>query len=164
MNITGLDDESFFDSDISGRATRLTNATSGIDITNYSIPEKMFAFWFRPLFFDAPGVLGLIVSFENLFYLMAFAYLLQPKAIAYVLKGEAIVKTCLLTFLGVSFALAQISGNLGLAMRQKSQVMILMMFVILKFLDEQKLLQLRNVIARKKMQTRLKTQVSSIKT
>jgi hypothetical protein len=30
------------------------------------------------------------------------------------------------------------SANLGIAIRQKSQVMILMMFVILKFMDEQK--------------------------
>ena len=48
------------------------------------------------------------------------------------------MKASVLTFLGVSAALAQIAGNLGIAMRQKSQVMILIMFVILKFMDEQK--------------------------
>jgi hypothetical protein len=158
LSITGLDDESILESDFSERADRLTKATSGIDIANYSLPEKMFAFWFRPLFFDAPGMLGLVVSFENLFYLFAFGYLLQPKAISFLFRGDAITKTCLLTFLGVSLALAQISGNLGLAMRQKSQVMILMMFVILKFMDEQKMVHLRNVMARKKVRERLRTQ------
>jgi hypothetical protein len=148
LKITGLEDDSLFESDFSERANRLTNATSGIDIASYSLPEKMFAFWFRPLFFDAPGLLGIIVSFENVFYLLVFAYLLQPKAIGYLFRADALTKTCLLTFLGVSFALAQISGNLGLAMRQKSQVMILMLFVILKFLDEQKILQVRSKLSR----------------
>jgi hypothetical protein len=139
ITLTGLDDESIFDPLLSHRASQLSKATSGIDITNYTIAEKLFAFWFRPLFFDAPGVLGFIVSFENLFYLFAFLHLFQPKAIRYLWHSSPVVKTSLLTFLGVSFALAQISGNLGLAMRQKSQVMIMMLFVILKFMDDQKM-------------------------
>jgi hypothetical protein len=150
LAITGLEDDSIIDSTISHRAAELSKATSGIDITNYSIPEKLFAFWFRPLFFDAPGILGLIVSFENLFYLIFFLRLFTMQGIKYMLTSDAITKTCLLTFLGVSFALAQITGNLGLAMRQKSQVMILMMFVILKFLDEKKMVSLRLLFWRKK--------------
>jgi hypothetical protein len=122
----------------------------------------MFAFWFRPLFFDAPGILGIIVSFENLFYLIIFGYLLQPKALGYLFRADAINKTCLLTFLGVSFALAQISGNLGLAMRQKSQVMILMLFVILKYMDDQRLVELKRIFARKKKtESRLKTELTT---
>jgi hypothetical protein len=139
IKLTGLEDESIFDPLLSHRASQLTKATSGIDITNYSFPEKVFAFWFRPLFFDAPGALGFIVSFENAFYLFLFINFLRPKALRYLWRSEPIVRTALFTFLGVSFALAQISGNLGLAMRQKSQVMILMMFVIIKFMDDEKL-------------------------
>lgn len=161
LQLTGLEDESIIDPLISHRSSELSKATSGIDITNYTIPEKLFAFWFRPLFFDAPGILGYIVSFENLFYLIFFARLLQPSGIRFLLSGDAIVKTCLLTFLGVSFALAQISGNLGLAMRQKSQVMILMLFVVLKFMDEQKIAQLRNMISRKRFHGRMKERMSA---
>ena len=150
IKITGLEDESIFDAGFSARADRLTAATSGIDIANYNIAEKMFAFWFRPLFFDAPGMLGVIVSFENLFYLFVFASLFHPKAIAFLLKADPVTKTCFITFIGVSIALAQISGNLGLAMRQKSQVMILMMFVILKFMDEQKIVNLQRIAFRKR--------------
>lgn len=164
LQLTGLEDDSIMDPLISHRASELSKATSGIDIANYSIPEKLFAFWFRPLFFDAPGMLGYIVSFENLFYLIFFARLVRPSGIRYILTTDAIAKTCFLTFLGVSFALAQISGNLGLAMRQKSQVMILMLFVILKFMDEQKIEKLRTILKRKKIQERMKAQVSSIKT
>jgi hypothetical protein len=141
IKLTGLDDESIFDATISHRAGDLSKATSGIDIMNYSIPEKLFAFWFRPLFFDAPGILGLIVSFENLIYLLIFLYGMRPSYFRYLLSADAVTKTSLFTFLGVSFALAQISGNLGLAMRQKSQVMILIFFVVMKFMDQQHLQQ-----------------------
>ncbi|GIV35633.1 MAG: hypothetical protein KatS3mg032_0012 [Cyclobacteriaceae bacterium] len=149
LRLTGLEDDSVLDPFISHRAAELSKATSGIDITNYSIPEKLFAFWFRPLFYDAPGALGIIVSFENLFYLLFFTQLLRPRAWAYLLRSEAIIKTALLTFLGVSVALAQISGNLGLAMRQKSQVMLLMLFVILKYRENV-------LLARKQLRLRLK--------
>ncbi|MCX8021062.1 MAG: hypothetical protein N2747_11275 [Chitinophagaceae bacterium] len=137
LKLTGLEDDSALDPFFSKRAYELTKATSGIDITNYTFPEKIFAFWFRPLFFDAPGWLGYVVSFENLFYLYFFFRMLRPKALGFLLRAEAIVKAAFLTFLGVSVVLAQISGNLGLAMRQKSQVMLLMLFVILKFLSDQ---------------------------
>lgn len=151
IKLTGLEDDSLLDPLISHRAKELTKATSGIDITNYSMPEKLFAFWFRPLFFDAPGALGWIVSFENLFYLVFFMRLLFPKALIYLVKADALVKTCLLTFVGVSIALAQISGNLGLAMRQKSQVMMLMLFVILKYMDERKTAEARRILERRKL-------------
>ncbi len=150
LALTGLEDESMLDPLISHRARELTKATSGIDIANYTFPEKLFAFWFRPLFFDAPGALGFIVSFENLFYLMIFSYMILRGGMKYLLTADAITKTCLFTFLGVSFALAQISGNLGLAMRQKSQVMILMMFVILKYMDDQKMIQWKKSWARQR--------------
>lgn len=149
VTVTGLEDESIWDPDFSHRASELSKATSGIDIANYSIPEKLFAFWFRPLFFDATGILGIIVSFENAFYLFFFLRLLQPRAIVFLFTSDAIVKTSFFTFLGVSFALAQITGNLGLAMRQKSQVMLLILFVILRFMDEQKVKQLNEWMKRK---------------
>ncbi len=161
LKLTGLEDESLLDPLLSHRARELTKATSGIDISNYSIPEKLFAFWFRPLFFDAPGALGVIISFENVFYLIFFLRLLQPKAIKFIFSGDVMVKTSLITFLGVSLALAQITGNLGLAMRQKSQVMILMLFVILKFMDDQRIAHFRSVRARKEILKRLRPQPPS---
>jgi hypothetical protein len=140
LALTGIDEESFFEdtTTLDMRATSLMKAGSGVDITGYSFPMKVFTFWFRPLFVDAPGILGWIVSFENLFYLIIFSKLFRWSFIDYFRRSDHVVKASFLTFLGVSFALAQITGNLGLAMRQKSQVMILMMFVILKFLDEQR--------------------------
>jgi hypothetical protein len=144
LQFAGLEDDSLLNPMFSHRANELSKATSGIDISNYSAPEKLFAFCFRPLFFDANGILGFIVSFENAFYLTFFLRLLQPRAIRFLFASDAIVKTSFITFLGVAYALAQISGNLGLAMRQKSQVMLLMLFVIAKYMDDQKMQQYKS--------------------
>src|SRR5690606_6599706 len=47
------------------QAGRLQTSGSGVDISSYPLPLKLFTFWFRPLFVDAPGALGIFVSFEN---------------------------------------------------------------------------------------------------
>jgi hypothetical protein len=161
--ITGFEDESVFDPLVAHRASELAKATSGIDITSYSLPEKLFAFCFRPLFFDAPGILGFIVSFENLLYLVLFIRILAPSHLKNLFLGDAIMKTCFLTFLGVSLALAQITGNLGLAMRQKSQVMILMMFVVLKLLDIDKLAILKKSKLKRERLEKMKKQLELAK-
>jgi hypothetical protein len=150
LALTGIDEENILENatTLDTRAKELMKANSGVDISSYSLPFKLFTFWFRPLFIDAPGILGLIVSFENLFYLIVFSKILKPGFFEFVRKSDHVVKASAVTFLGVSFALAQISGNLGIAMRQKSQVMILLMFIILKFMDENKyskdLMKVRN--------------------
>ena len=79
----------------------------------------------RPTRRDCPGVeglLGLIVSFENVFYLLITLRLLNFKGMNYLITSNFMVKTALFSFLTVSTALAQISGNLGLAIRQKREV------------------------------------------
>lgn len=139
LALTGIDDENLLEESttLSKRARELSKATSGIDISNYSFPMKLFTFWFRPMFVDAPNALGIIVSFENILYLFLFLKMLRPSFISFLFRSDGITKTALITFLGVSFALAQLSGNLGLAMRQKSQVMILILLVIMRYLDDQ---------------------------
>jgi hypothetical protein len=140
LTLVGIDEGEFVSQglDLTHRATELTKATSGVDITNYSLPLQLFTFLFRPLFFDAPGALGLIVSFENLFYLYLTFQILNMRAVKFIFTGGFMIKTAMLSFITVSIALAQVAGNLGLAIRQKSQVMILFLFVIISFLDHQK--------------------------
>lgn len=127
--------------DLTHRATELSKATSGIDITSYSLPFQVFTFLFRPLFFDAPGILGVIVSFENVFLLFISLMFLFKGGIIFLLRGDFLVKTAFISFVTVSIALAQISGNLGIAIRQKSQIMMLFLFVIIMLLDNKKLKQ-----------------------
>ncbi len=153
----GIDEEEFISQglDLTHRATELTKASSGVDIGSYSLPLQIFTFLYRPLFFDAPSILGFIVSFENVFYLLLTFKLLSWKGIRFSLTGNFLVKTALFSFLTVTVALAQISGNLGLAMRQKSQVIILFLFVILSFMDAEKLKAYRASIVQRIRKARL---------
>ena len=107
---------------LSHRTSELSKASSGIDISKYNIFFKVFTFWFRPLFFDGLGVLGFLASFENLFCLiMAF------QIIKWLIKSwsgwNGYFKISLFAFLLGSVILAQITGNLGIALRQKAQLM-----------------------------------------
>ena len=142
--------------DLSHRARELSKATSGVDISGYSLPMQLFTFIYRPLFFDAPGMLGMTVSVENVFYLLITLKLFNWNAIRFLFQSSFLTKTALTSFICVSIALAQIAGNLGLAIRQKSQVMILFMFVILAFLDQQKYLTWRRQNTERIRRQRLK--------
>lgn len=153
LTMVGIDEEEALTQslDLTHRASELSKATSGVDITNYSLPMQVFTFLYRPLFFDAPGFLGIVVSIENVFYLLISLRLLNWRGLQFLFSGNFLVKSAFLSFITVSIALAQISGNLGLAIRQKSQVMILFLFVILMFLDEKKYQLWLNASRRRKL-------------
>ncbi len=141
FKMVGIDEENVVSQgfDLSHRASELSKATSGVDISNYSLPMQIFTFLYRPLFIDAPGALGLFVSFENVFYVLITFRILNLRGFKFLISSNFLVKTAFVSFLGVSVALAQVSSNLGLAIRQKSQVMILFMFVIIAFMDNEKM-------------------------
>lgn len=124
------------------RAAKLSTATSGVDINNYNIFFKMFTFWFRPLFFDGLGVLGLIVSFENAFYLFMLWVLVRQLFLQWG-QWNALFRICLISFLLGSFILAQVSGNLGIAMRQKSQMMPFFFIIFFKAVSLRDISQLK---------------------
>lgn len=143
VQMVGLEEDITNVTSLSARAFELTKATSGIDISNYNFFEKLFTFIFRPLFFDAPGILGLIISVENLVYVILALTLFDFKIFEFFRKGPFFVLAALFAFVTVSIALAQITGNLGLAIRQKSQVIFLFFFLILKFMEYKKIVQLK---------------------
>jgi hypothetical protein len=156
LKLVGIEEEELASQsfDLTHRATELTKATSGVNITSYSLPLQVFTFLYRPLFFDAPGILGLIVSFENLFYILITLKIFSFRGIRYLITSNFLVKTSFFSFLSVTIALAQIAGNLGLAMRQKSQVMLLFLFVIISFLDAQKFKSYRAAIIQRLQKAR----------
>jgi hypothetical protein len=141
MSFASLDSENLlasFDQLSGHRAEELAKAGSGLDISNYPLPFKLFTFWFRPLFFDAPGPIGIIVSFENLFYLMLAAKLFQRGFFRFLGKSTALTKTSVMVFLATSFALSGTLSNLGIIIRQKSMVMYFFLFLVIAFLDHKK--------------------------
>ena len=137
--LEGSDDlVSDFENFADDRAGGLSDSGSGVDIANYPFPLKLFTFWFRPLFFDAPGILGLIVSVENLIYLLLFVKILKKDFIIFLKKSPVSVKMSLVVFLLSSFALTFVMSNLGIIMRQKSMVMYFLFFVIYYYLAQKK--------------------------
>jgi hypothetical protein len=107
---------------INDKALRLSNSTSGYDVANYNQGLKIFTFLFRPLFIDSPNILGTITSMENLFYIYSFIhsiYLLFFRSI----KMNSFILISFVFFLFASIFLAQVCGNLGMAVRQKAQIM-----------------------------------------
>lgn len=141
MAFANLDSENLFasfDQFSSHRSVELAKAGSGIDISGYPLPLKLFTFWFRPLFVDAPNPIGVIVSFENMFYLWMAASLFSGNFIRFMGKSTALVKTCAVVFLATSFALSGTLSNLGIIIRQKSMVMYFFLFILLVFMDYKK--------------------------
>jgi len=125
-------------------ASRLeSSADSGVSMSNYPLPLKLFTFWFRPLFVDSPGVLGLFSSVENLIYLLLFAKIINRRFLRFIVKAPYMVKMSAIVFLLSSFALTFVMSNLGIIMRQKSQVMYFGFFVIFYFLAQEKWQQIQ---------------------
>lgn len=104
------------------RAEELSKSDTGYNIQEYGIFMKMFTFWFRPLFIDGQGVFGIIASFENLIYFIMFFSLVRYGIIAW-RTWNGWFRICFFIFILGSFILAQVTGNLGIAMRQKAQFM-----------------------------------------
>ena len=117
---------------------RLETSGSGVQMSSYPLPLKFFTFWFRPLFVDSPGVLGMFSSAENLIYLLLFAKIANRRFLRFITKAPYLVKTSLIIFVLTSFALTFVMSNLGIMMRQKSMVMYFGFFVIYYFLASEK--------------------------
>lgn len=120
---TGAESLNIFDSKrMTHRVRELGKGGSGVDIANYSQGFKLFTFLFRPLFIDSPGLLGLVSSAEN-----AFLLILAARFVIFIPSfwrgANGFHKSAVFIFLLAAISLAQISGNLGIAIRQKSQIM-----------------------------------------
>jgi hypothetical protein len=117
---------------------RLQSSGSGVDMGSYSFPMKLFTFWFRPLFIDSPNAIGLIVSMENALYIYMFSKIIRKDFITYIKEAPAMVKMAGVVFISISISMTFVMSNLGIIIRQKSQIMYFMLFVIVAFMDWQK--------------------------
>jgi hypothetical protein len=97
-------------------------AESGIDISGYPLPLKIFTFLFRPLFFDITGILAILSSFENLILLLYSIFILFKKPFTAFKKSGYILKGMIIYFAIGSLAFSLILGNLGIMLRQKNQL------------------------------------------
>jgi hypothetical protein len=104
---------------------------------------KLFTFWFRPLFIDSPNLLGIAISFENALYIYMFGKILNKEFIRYIKEAPAMVKMSGVVFISISISMTFVMSNLGIIIRQKSQIMYFMLFVIVAFMDWQKTNRIR---------------------
>jgi len=130
----------------SHRADSLSQSGSGLNMAGYSLPEKIFSFWFRPLFFDAPGILGIIVSVENLIYILLFLKIVRWDFFKFIKLAPVNVKMSLALFLITSFAMTFVMTNLGIIIRQKSMIMYFIFFVIYYYLAHEKQLKSSKIL------------------
>jgi hypothetical protein len=113
------------------RASNLSNdrTTSSVNTSSYPYPLKVFTFLFRPLFFDASGVLGIVASVENLFLLLFFIKILRNKVLKGFKSSSFIIKASGFLFLMGALSFSLILGNLGIMLRQKTPfIMMLIIF------------------------------------
>ncbi len=132
-------------STLSHKASELGKASSGVDLQNYNIVYKMFTFWFRPLFYDGLGALGFIASIENFICLILFIIIIK-EGITQFKNWNGLFKIMVFIFLLTSFILAQVSGNLGIILRQKSQLMPFFFIIYYKVFSDKQTKKLMQVV------------------
>jgi hypothetical protein len=106
------------------RSTNLNSLQtgSGVDITSYPIPLKVFTFLFRPFFFDVNGILALVASMENFILFCFTIYICFKKPINAFKRSSYLLKGMLIYFLVGTIAFSLILGNLGIMLRQKNML------------------------------------------
>lgn len=151
----GIEEEGFESvEDFAGKYVyELGKAGSSVDISSYNLLQKMGTFLFRPLFVDANGALGLIVSVENVFYVFLLLQALKGGFIKFIWNADFLTKTMLFSFIASAAALSQITANLGIAIRMKAMIMFLFIFVVMKFMDYKRN-QVHQIQLRKYMKAR----------
>jgi len=119
--------------------TRLNYNTgnSYLELQNSGVPTKLFAYIFRPLFFDAKNMLMLIGSLENLCLLGLFGSLLwKPGRLRkiWIIKHPYYRMHLIYGIMGV-FIFSMTTSNLGIAMRQKYMIIPSLLSVLFLILD-----------------------------
>jgi len=116
-------------------AKHADGSSSYIDVSNYNLLFKMFAYFFRPLFFDAHSILQLIISFENLFLITLIISWLKSikfKIFKWYRLLNLIDRIMLFYVLIGWIIMASSMYNLGLASRQKYMFLPVLFILIFK--------------------------------
>jgi hypothetical protein len=89
-----------------------------------SYPVRVVSLLFRPFFFDAGGIPGLIASFENLVLLFIFGFMAYHfRILRELFRRVMLIRYCVIFSLTVILLLATVYYNVGLGLRQKMMAM-----------------------------------------
>lgn len=121
--------DQFSESKVSGLSRDHTS--SGVDISSYPFPLKVFTFLYRPLFFDINGVLAIVASFENLILLILSWKFIRLNPLKMFKAGNYIFKSLFIFLIIGSVTFSIILGNLGIMLRQKNMFIPALLFICL---------------------------------
>lgn len=93
---------------------------SSVDTSSYPFPLKIFTYLYRPLFFDARSIGGLISSFDNLVLLLLTWQALRYRPLETFRLAPFVVKGFLLFGILGTLAFSTSLGNLGIMIRMKN--------------------------------------------
>ncbi|WP_114390297.1 hypothetical protein [Notoacmeibacter marinus] len=107
---------------------------SSVDISSMSVPMRMATYIFRPLLYDATGLMALIVSIENLALFFVFALAIGLKINGARSRLDRFTFIFYLSFSSVSwFVLASTTANLGIAIRQKWMFLPMLLLLAMSY-------------------------------
>jgi hypothetical protein len=120
---------------------QLSNTTSYVDVSDYGVLNKMFMYFFRPLFFDARSIMQFLASLENLFllvFLIKWLISIRFKFITWLRIINITEKTMFYFAVIGWFTMALSMYNLGLASRQKYMFIPILLILFSKKLQFRK--------------------------
>lgn len=121
LDVTNTDSVTDF---ISRQATVGAKDEGGTAASIGPYPLRVLSLLFRPFFFDASGINGLIASFENLVLLIMCGYLaVHGRVFAAMFRHSMPVRYSLIFAVAVIALLAMVYYNVGLGLRQKMMMM-----------------------------------------
>ena len=132
VGIDNLSSESISEySNLKSENLSRANTGSAINLVGSPIYLRVFTFLFRPLFFDANNIMGIVLSFENLFLLLITIKVLMSNFFSKIRKSNITIKGffifCLLSSISFSLTL----GNLGIMTRMKNMIMPVIILILL---------------------------------
>lgn len=121
IDVTSADSVTDFLASYSETTQRVSGGTAAY-YDSYLV--RVFSLLFRPLFFDASGVLGIIASFENLFWLFMVGTLIYRFGwVVTLFKHLFVVRYAALFAVALTILLSLMYYNVGLGLRQKIMMM-----------------------------------------
>jgi hypothetical protein len=110
---------------MAGREAFAETEDAGRTAVNAGYPIRLLSLLFRPFFFDAGGALGLIVSFENLLFLiLVLLIVFHLRTMTRLARNVPFVRYALVCSAGVAIVLAIGYYNVGLGIRQKATMIL----------------------------------------
>lgn len=104
---------------------------SAVDISSYPFPLKVLTFLFRPLFFDARNINGVVTSIENLALLILFISAMGMKPLKAFKAAPFVIKGLVIFLIVGTLAFSQSLGNLGIMIRMRNMFLPGMIIFIL---------------------------------